>query len=87
MRYTKLDNGKYQLSQSGKYRVKGMLASSGKSLLTLALSMGWGYEKLWRSLNGYRQLTEDEFNLLDTSLLLVTGSRIDSDCCEPVGVV
>lgn len=86
MRYTKLENGKVQLSQQGKYRIKGMLAGSGKSLLTLAHSMGWGYEKLWRSINGYRQLTEDEFNLLDVSLQFVTGSRIDSDCCEPRGV-
>ena len=87
MRYTKLENGKYQLTEQGKDRIERMLGGSRKSLITLALSMGWGYQKLWRSLNGYRYLTEDEFNLLDVSLQFVTGSRIDSDCCEPVGVV
>ena len=87
MRYAKLQDGNIQISEHGKNRIRSLLAGSGYSLLRLALSMGWTYQKLWRSVSGYQVMTTEELDLLDASLMMLTGSRIDSDCCEPRGTV
>ena len=39
MRYTKLENGKYQLTEQGKYRIKGMMAVT--AIVSAALTLFW----------------------------------------------
>jgi len=76
MNYIETLKGKYLITEQGRSNIRSLLAWKGLSLLSLTLETGWNYQRLYRIVRGMQVISRTELEILDDTLIRLTGFGI-----------